>query len=144
MCAHSTKMVDVPMIDIKTPDGQTLSLAPSALIEVFYADHRKSESGSDVIYDGGHQVTPERAEDIVARISGDVSLIALNIAAAGPDASGFPVWINVEAIGGVKSAPDGAVLIVGGRTELVSESRMDVVAAIRRAKTPGGAPARVA
>jgi hypothetical protein len=131
------------MIDIKTPDGQTLSLVPSAFIEVFYMDHRKSDSGSDVIYDGGRQLTPERAEDIVARISGDVSLIALNIAAAGPDASGFPVWINVDAIGGVKSAPAGAVLIVGGRTESVSESRIDVIAAIRRAKAPGGARAMV-
>jgi hypothetical protein len=43
-----------------------------------HADHR---SGSDVVYDGGHQVTPEQAEDLVARISGDVSLMALNIAA---------------------------------------------------------------
>jgi hypothetical protein len=66
------------MIDINTPDGQTLSLAPSACVQVFYADHR---SGSDVVYDGGHQVTPEQAEDLVARISGDVSLMALNIAA---------------------------------------------------------------
>ena len=123
------------MIDINTPGGQTLSLAPSAFVQVFYADHRKSDSGSDVVYDGGHQVTPERAEDLVARISGDVSLIALNIAAAGPNRGSFPVWINVEAIGGVKSAAAGAVLIVGGRSELVSESRIDVIAAIERAKT---------
>ena len=123
------------MIDINTPDGQTLSLAPSAFVQVFYADHRKSDSGSDVVYDGGHQVTPERAEDLVARISGDVGLIALNIAAAGPNRGSFPTWINVDAIGGVISATAGSVLIVGGRSELVSESRIDVVAAIERAKT---------
>jgi len=122
------------MIDINTPDGQTLSLAPSAFVQVFYADHRKSDSGSDVVYDGGHQVTPERAEDLVARIGGDVSLIALNIAAAGLSRGSFPAWINVDAIGGVKSAAAGAVLIVGGRSELVSESRIDVIAAIERAK----------
>jgi hypothetical protein len=130
------------MIDINTPDGQTLSLAPSAFVQVFYADYRKSDSGSDVVYDGGHQVTPERAEDLVARISGDVSLIALNIAAAGPNAGGFPAWINVDAIGGVKSAAAGAVLILGGHIELVSESRNDVIAAIKRAKT-ARAPAMV-
>jgi hypothetical protein len=122
------------MIDINTPDGQTLSLAASAFVQVFYADHRKSNSGSEVVYDGGHQVTPERAEDLVARISGDVSLIALNIAAAGPNRRSFPAWINVDAIGGVKSAAAGAVLIVGGHTELVRESRIDVIAAIERAK----------
>jgi hypothetical protein len=75
-----------------------------------------------------------RNEPKTARISGDVRLIALNIAAAGPNWRSFPAWINVDAIGGVKSAAAGAVLIVGGHTELVRESRIDVIAAIERAK----------
>jgi len=140
-CARILQHRTYAMIDIETPDGQTLSLVSSAFIQVFYADHRKSDGGSDVVYDGGHQVTPERAEDIVARISDDVSLIALNIAASARNGVGFPVWINVDAIGGVRSTPSGALLIVGGRTELVTESRIDVIAAIKRAKTPGKAPA---
>ena len=133
------------MIEITDLTGHILSLVPSSIIQIYYADYRTSASGSVVLYDGSMQATHDRAEDLVARIKDQVPLIDLHIVPSGPSAPAFPVWLSASHIVGLKAPPHGTIVMAGLKApELVVEDHSTVVQKINATKAlVASTPAKV-
>jgi hypothetical protein len=98
------------MIKITRPDGSIVEMNEAQFAQFYYADYRVSSSGTRI--DGaGIQYTPERAEDLAARLHGRLRLIVLTIPPDG-NKPHFPIWINVASISRLKRNGSNTSLIV--------------------------------
>jgi hypothetical protein len=97
------------MIPITRPDGTVTQMNPATFAQFYYEDHRAPQSGTRIDLNSGFQITPERSEDLAARLHGLVRLVMFHIPAARTEPS-FPIWINVASIRSVRDTPPGTTI----------------------------------
>jgi len=130
------------MIEITRPDGSIVHMNPTSFAQFYYEDHRTPQSGTRIDLSGGIQITPERAEDLAARLHGLIRLVMLHIPPLAP-APTFPIWINVSSIRAVRDTPPGTTLTVTRAPFKVTEDFTTVMRIINAASNPSPLNARL-
>ena len=129
------------MIPITRPDGTIVQIAPFAILQFYYDDHQSPQSGTRIDLSVGLQKTPERSEDLAARLHGAMRLVLVHAPPSG-QAPGFPIWINVASIRAVRDTPPGTTITVTRAPFLVTEDFATVMRMIDSAS--GASPLRAA
>ena len=127
------------MIPITRPDGSVIQMNPANFAQFYYDDHRAPQNGTRIDLNSGLQITPERAEDLAARLHGLVRLVLFHIPAdeRGPS---FPIWINVASVKSVRDTPPGTTVSV---TRAPFEDYATVMQMINAASGPSPLNARL-
>jgi hypothetical protein len=130
------------MIPITRPDGSVIQINPATFAQFYYDDRRVPQSGTRIDLNSGLQITPERAEDLAARLHGLVRLVVFHIPADGR-APSFPIWINVASVKSVRDTPPGTTLSVTRAPYRVVEDYATVMQMIKAASGPSPLSARL-
>ena len=130
------------MIPITRPDGSVIQMNPATFAQFYYNGHRVPQSGTRIDLNSGLQITPERAEDLAARLHGLVRLVVFHIPADGR-APSFPIWINVASVKSVRDTPPGTTLSVTRAPYRVVEDYAMVMQMIKAASGPSPLNARL-
>jgi len=130
------------MIPITRPDGEVIQMNPATFAQFYYDDHRAPQSGTRIDLNSGLQITPERAEDLAARLHGLIRLVVFHIPADGRGPS-FPIWINVASVRSVRDTPPGTNVLVTRAPFRVVEDYATVMQMINAASGPSPLNARL-